>query len=133
MNRELIRAVWERAAERCEYCRISQFALPLPFQIDHIIANQHGGQTVLENLALACPHCNRYKGPNIAGVDPHSGQVVRLFHPRTDRWAEHFQFERERLIGNTPVGRATVQVLAINAAGPLRFRLELFRIGIILA
>lgn len=87
----------------------------------------------MENLALACPHCNRYKGPNIAGVDPESGQLARLFHPRSDIWTEHFQFERERIIGNTAVARATVQVLAINAAEPLRFRLELLRIGIILA
>jgi hypothetical protein len=133
VNRELARAVHERAAECCEYCRIPQFALPLPFQIDHIIAEQHGGQTVAENLALSCPHCNRYKGPNIAGVDPKSGQLVPLFHPRTDVWSEHFQFEAERIIGKTPVGRATVHVLAINASEPLRFRLELLRTGTILA
>ena len=133
MNRELARAVRERAAERCEYCRIPQFAFPLPFQIDHIIATQHRGQTILENLALACPHCNRYKGPNIAGVDPDSGQLVRLFHPRTDLWTEHFRFEAERIVGKTAVGRATVHVLAINVPEPLRFRLELLRIGIILA
>jgi hypothetical protein len=82
VNRELARTVRERADERCEYCRIPQFALPLPFQIDHILAEQHEGKTVSSNLALACPHCNRYKGPNIAGVDPESGQIVRLFHPR---------------------------------------------------
>jgi hypothetical protein len=133
VNRELARAVRERAAERCEYCRIPQFALPLPFQIEHIIAEQHGGETILENLALACPHCNRYKGPNIAGVDPDSGQLVRLFHPRTDHWSEYFQFEAERIVGKTPVGKVSVQVLAINAVEPLRFRLELLRIGIILA
>jgi hypothetical protein len=92
-----------------------------------------GGETVLGNLALACPHCNRYKGPNIAGLDPESGQLVRLFHPRTDIWTEHLEFDGERILGKTPVGRATVQVLAINARDPLRFRLELLRIGITLA
>jgi hypothetical protein len=79
VNRELVLAVRDRAQERCEYCRIPQFALPLPFQIDHIVAEQHGGITALDNLALACPHCNRYKGPNIAGLDPASGKLVRLF------------------------------------------------------
>ena len=132
MNRELARAVRERAGDSCEYCRIPQFALPLPFQIDHIIAEQHGGETFLSNLALACPHCNRYKGPNIAGVDPESGQLVRLFHPRTDLWTEHLEFEVERILGKTPIGRATVQVLAINASEPLRFRYELIRAGITL-
>ncbi|MCC6538363.1 MAG: HNH endonuclease [Bryobacterales bacterium] len=66
MNRDLVR----RAAERCEYCRLPQFGLPLPFQIDQVIATQHDKETELSNLALACPHCNRHKGPNIAGRDP---------------------------------------------------------------
>ena len=122
MNRDLARKVRERAAECCEYCRIPQFSLPLPFQIDRIIAGQHHGETRLTNLALACPHCNRYKGPNIAGMDPLTGQIVRLFHPRTDRWADHFEFDDARMAGKTPVGRATVQVLAMNAEGPVQLR-----------
>lgn len=88
MNQELARRVRERAGGCCEYCGIPQIALPLPFQIDHIIAERHAGQTVFENLALACPHCNRYKGPNIAGRDPESGAVVRLFHPRNDLFGD---------------------------------------------
>ncbi len=97
----------------------------LPFQIDHIIARQHGGETVSENLALACFHCNRFKGPNIAGIDPHSGELVRLFHPRIDSWDEHFRFDRVRVTGMTAIGRATVQVLAMNASDLLTLRLEL--------
>lgn len=92
-----------------------QFAFPLPFQIDHIVAEKHGGQTVLDNLALACPHCNRFKGPNIAGLDPDSGQAVPLFHPRNDQWADHFRFEDARIVGKTAIGCVTVQVLAMNA------------------
>jgi HNH endonuclease len=102
-----------------------QFVFPLPFQIDHIVAEKHGGETVPTNLALACPHCNLYKGPNIAGRDPDSGQVLRLFHPRSDSWTEHFQFEGPRIVGRTPVGRVTVQVLALNAEELLLFRVEL--------
>lgn len=123
MNRELARQVRERAAERCEYCLIPQLALPLPFQVDHIIAEQHQGETALSNLALACPHCNRYKGPNIAGIDPRTGELVRLFHPRTDRWEDHFDWaDSSRIAGKTPIGRATVQVLAMNAEGPMLLR-----------
>jgi hypothetical protein len=123
VNRELVRQVRERAAERCEYCRIPQFALPLPFQIDHIIAEQHEGATELSNLALACPHCNRYKGPNIAGIDPLTGQLARLFHPRIDLWVEHFELvDGARIAGKTAVGRATVRVLAMNAEGPVLLR-----------
>ena len=129
MNRDLVRTVRKRAGERCEYCRIPKFALPLPFQIDHILAEKHGGQTVESNLAFACAHCNRFKGPNIAGVDPQSGQMIRLFHPRTDKWTEHFACEGPRIIGRTPVGRATVSVLAMNAEDLLSIRAELLQEG----
>lgn len=131
MNRALVRTVWKRARERCEYCLIPKWALPLPFQIDHIIAEKHGGQTVENNLALACPHCNRFKGPNIAGVDPASDQTVRLFDPRRDIWEEHFQWEGARIVGRTPIGRASVQVLAMNADDLLLIRLELRKEGTI--
>jgi hypothetical protein len=68
-----------------------QSAYDLPFQIDHIIARQHGGQTRSNNLALACTRCNLNKGPNIAGIDAKSGALVPLYHPRLDRWSEHFR------------------------------------------
>jgi 5-methylcytosine-specific restriction endonuclease McrA len=132
LNAELARAVRERANNRCEYCRLPKFSLPLRFQMDHIRAGQHEGDTVSENLALACPHCNRRKGPNAAGFDPESGALVRLFHPRTDPWSEHFQLVGARIVALTPIGRATVQVLAMNAPAPLQFRLTLLRSGVIL-
>jgi hypothetical protein len=129
VNRRLVRVVWQRAGEHCEYCLIPQFAFPLPFQIDHIIAEKHRGQTVETNLALACAHCNRFKGPNIAGVDPASGQLVRLFHPRNDAWVEHFRMEGPRIMGRTPVGRATIEVLRMNADDLLLIRVELLAEG----
>lgn len=107
LNRELALSVRERAVDRCEYCRTPQSSIPLPFQIDHIVAEKHDGGTTLDNLAFACPHCNRYKGPNIAGRDRETGELVRLFHPRTDVWADHFHFERARVVGATPIGRTT--------------------------
>ena len=91
MNREFVRRIWKRAGDRCEYCLIPQSAFPVPFQVDHILAEKHGGQTVPDNLALACPHCNRFKGPNIAGLDPDTRELTRLFNPRSDTWADHFQ------------------------------------------
>jgi hypothetical protein len=101
----------------------------LPFQIDHVFVEKHGGQTVESNLALACPHCNRFKGPNIAGLDPDSGQPIRLFHPRTDVWTEHFEFDGPRIIGRTPIGRVTAHVLAMNADDLLLIRVELLKEG----
>ena len=114
MNREVVREVRERAQGRCEYCHLPADVYPLPFHIDHVIARQHKGQTVLENLAFACLHCNRHKGPNIAGTDPDSGEVTRLFHPRLDVWNDHFEWIGASLRGTTAIGRATVQVLAMN-------------------
>lgn len=78
MNSALERLVWQRAGGRCEYCQLPQDFSPLPHAIDHIIARQHEGPTVAENLALACFFCNSYKGPNIAGLNPQTGRMVRL-------------------------------------------------------
>lgn len=115
MNAALRRLVVERAGERCEYCWLPLALHPAPFQVDHIRARQHGGSDDPGNLALACIHCNRHKGPNIAGVDPETGVAEPLFHPRQDQWLDHFFWSGPILRGLTPVGRATVHTLAINA------------------
>jgi 5-methylcytosine-specific restriction endonuclease McrA len=85
-----------------------------PFQIDHIIPRKHGGRTTADNLALSCFYCNSYKGPNLSGIDPMAEQIVTLFHPKRDRWEDHFQWLGPLLRGLTPVGRATITVLNIN-------------------
>jgi len=103
-----------RAADACEYCRLPQLASPLTFPIDHVIARQHDGDDSLDNLALACQFCNGKKGPNIAGLDPGTGQLTRLYHPRRDRWADHFAWTPPAISGITPEGRATVAVLGMN-------------------
>ncbi len=102
----------------------------LPFQIDHIIAEQHGGQTISDNLALACLLCNANKGPNIASIDPDTQLLVPLFNPRRERWDEHFSWEGPRLIGLTGVGRATIAVLAINMRARVLIRASLIEEGV---
>ena len=111
-----------RAGDRCEYCRIHQRQYVLTFHVEHIVARQHGGSDDVANLALAC---NRYKGPNLAGLDPDTGHLTRLFHPRTDVWSTHFALQVGRILGRTPVGRATVQVLNMNQPERVRTRLAL--------
>lgn len=103
-----------RAAEHCEYCLFPDYASELPFHIDHIIAEKHGGRTEPENLAWACFSCNLRKGPNIAGLDPETGELTSLFNPRADAWSEHFAWDGVWLRGKTAIGRATVTVLDIN-------------------
>ncbi|WP_428938893.1 HNH endonuclease [Fontivita pretiosa] len=104
------------AAGRCEYCRMPESGSRLRHVLDHIIARQHGGKTEVSNLALCCGRCNQFKGPNLAGIDPETGQISRLFHPRTDSWDEHFRYEGAALVGLTPIGRATVAVSTFPSA-----------------
>jgi hypothetical protein len=94
----------------------------LTFQIDHVIARKHHGKDEPGNLALACFACNNHKGSNIAGVDEASGDIVRLFHPRQDNWDEHFDWSGAVLLGRTPIGRVTIDVLAINLPHRVRLR-----------
>src|SRR5947207_2535891 len=85
VNLDVVRQVWQRAESRCEYCHLPAAISPLPFHVDHIMARQHGGATAIDNLALACLHCNRHKGPNIAGHDAATGDLVGFStHARTD-------------------------------------------------
>jgi hypothetical protein len=114
VNPPLAQQVRTRAKNRCEYCGIPFPGYRLPYQIDHIIARQHGGISEPDNLALCCFHCNRHKGPNIAGHDTGTGEIVRLYHPRRDVWSEHFQLDGAVVVGLTAIGRVTVGVLAMN-------------------
>ncbi len=111
-----------RAQHVCEYCRVPQSAYDVRFPIDHIIAQQHGGRTEPENLALCCYACNRHKGPNIAGIDPETSALTPLFHPRRDRWSDHFGWQGALVIGRTAAGRATIAVLAMNHARAVAVR-----------
>jgi hypothetical protein len=89
------------------------------------MAKQHGGSDDVDNLALACHRCNLHKGPNLTGIDPQTGQIASLFHPRRDRWSDHFIFEGTRIIGISAVGRTTVEVLNMNDARRLELRAEI--------
>lgn len=127
MNPKLEQQVWQRADARCEYCQLPQASSPLPHAVDHIISRQHNGPTVADNLALACFFCNSYKGPNIAGLNPRTGRMVRLFHPRKDRWSRHFQWDGPVLVGLTHTARVTIALLEINRPEAVELREHLLR------
>jgi 5-methylcytosine-specific restriction endonuclease McrA len=130
VDQPLIQLVWVRAERRCEYCRIPQDCDDDPFQIDHVIARKHGGATTANNLALSCFHCNVFKGPNIAGIDPRTRRVVRLFNPRRQKWATHFRWRGAFLFGRTPGGRATVATLNVNDGLRVELRARLATEGL---
>ena len=114
---QLAAEVKVRAAGRCEYCHAPQALIGQTFHLDHIIPRSAGGQTTPENLCLACSHCNIAKGGRTDAADPRTKRRVALFNPRTDLWEEHFRWSHnwKRLIGRTPVGRATGVALDMNA------------------
>jgi hypothetical protein len=101
----------------------------LPHQPDHIIAEQHGGETTPDNLALACIHCNRHKGSNIASLDPTTGTLTPLFNPRTQAWNDHFILADAQILPLTAVGRVTVRLLKLNDPDRLRVRQALIEAG----
>jgi hypothetical protein len=116
MAESLLAAVRRRAGYACEYCRLPEGADPVPFEVEHVVAKQHGGPTVLSNLAYACLHCNRHKGPNLAGLDKsvNPPKLVPLFNPPRHKWSRHFRWEGPYVVARTAVGRVTVEVLAMN-------------------
>jgi hypothetical protein len=125
-TRDLVR---RRAANRCEYCLLPQEYSDLTHHIEHIVAKQHGGSDEVGNLALACHRCNLRKGPNLTGIDPTTTTVEPLFHPRRDDWASHFRLRGVLIEGITPVGRASVHVLAVNDARRRELRTEMLKHG----
>ncbi|MFN6566192.1 HNH endonuclease signature motif containing protein [Dendronalium sp. ChiSLP03b] len=110
----LRRLVEERANYKCEYCLLPTKVAFFPHEIDHIIAQKHGGKTDAENLALTCWRCNRHKGTDLGSFDPQTGAFSFLFNPRTQQWSEHFTFSELTIVGLTDVGRTTVHLLQMN-------------------
>ena len=109
--RELVR---QRAHGCCEYCGKPEIHSSFPFHVDHIHSLKHSGSSEPDNLAWSCFQCNTAKGPNIASIDAATGQLTLLFHPRQQRWSDHFRFEGGQIVGLTAEGRVTVQVLRMN-------------------
>lgn len=112
----------KRAGDRCEYCLVHQYTRSAVFHVDHVIPVNKGGETRIENLALACPHCDRQKWDRTEALDPATGTVVLLYNPRTQRWADHLRFRGHRVVGLTATGRATVEALLLNHPPKVRVR-----------
>jgi 5-methylcytosine-specific restriction endonuclease McrA len=122
MNAATRGLVRERAGHRCEYCQTHQDDSPLAaLHIEHVRPLKHGGTDDESNLCLACIDCNLQKGPNLTGIDPLTDAVTPLFHPRQQRWGDHFRWEG--IHGQTQVGRTTIRVLCMNSDEQLELRM----------
>lgn len=119
-----------RAAHHCEYCRAPEAVFNLAFEVEHIIPRRHGGADESSNWALACRSCNLHKSDHTEASDPATRAAVKLFHPRTDRWAEHFRVEVDTavIVGSTATGRATVARLQMNKPVQLSARQQWMRL-----
>jgi HNH endonuclease len=118
-----------RANYCCEYCRLPELAVMLRFQIEHIISIQHGGKTVLSNLAFSCPICNSRKGPNIGTVLDDDETFIRFFHPRKHDWHEHFEIQNGQILPKTQIGEGTAKILNFNELDLVLERIELMETG----
>ncbi len=118
-----------RARGICEYCRSQERFATQAFSLEHIVPLQSGGEGGEDNLALACQGCNNHKYTKTQAVDPATEDLVPLFHPRRDRWSDHFIWTSDfaRVVGLTPSGRATVEALQLNRQGLVNLRRALAR------
>ena len=123
--------VFARAHFRCEYCTTPVDCAVQPFVTEHIFPTSKGGKNVVENLACSCGGCNGHKHKKFEAFDPADGQIVPLFNPRMDVWADHFSWNSDflQIIGHTSVGRATVEALKLNRSGLLNIRRLLLLAG----
>jgi HNH endonuclease len=128
--KNLKNATIKRAKNCCEYCRISAIDSYYGFQVDHIISRKHGGKTILENLAYACPDCNRYKGSDLGTFIHDSLKLVRFFNPRIDKWDDHFETDSSGLItAKTDIATGTLKIFSINHPDRIIERQLLWQLG----
>lgn len=125
----LRRLVIHRADDRCEYCGIAQVGQVATFHIDHIVPSVAGGETVEENLALACVSCSLRKGARQKIEDPVTSESVLIFNPRQQSWKDHFSWRGVQVVGLTKIGRATVDALVLNRPTILAIRGEEILVG----
>ena len=125
-------AVALRAGRRCDYCHAPEVVFNFPFEVEHVVPVSRGGLDVEANWALACRSCNLRKAAHVTGIDPESQAEVRLFHPRQDRWTEHFRVDSEsgNVEGITVIGRAAVVRLQMNSESQAAARRQWMRLGL---
>jgi hypothetical protein len=125
------RTVARRARYCCEYCKSQQDFSPTRFSVDHIIPRAVGGTTHLDNLAFSCQGCNGHKHIATSAIDPDTGGEVPLYHPRQERWEDHFEWSEDftRVVGLTAIGRATIEKLQLTRPELMRLRYALYLVG----
>jgi hypothetical protein len=120
----LQRQIRARFSDCCAYCLTAESLTATTFEFEHIIPRSAGGESILENLCLSCPNCNRYKTNRQNIIDPVTGEIIRLFHPQLQVWKEHFNWNEDasEIVGITDIGRVTIAALKMNRPQLVRVR-----------
>jgi hypothetical protein len=129
VSAELRRLIVGRAESLCEYCLIAEEDTCFGCEVDHIIIEKHGGATAADNLAYSCMFCNQSKGSDIGSIHWQTGEFVRFFNPRRERWGEHFSLRGNMIDSRTKIGEATARILGFNRSARLEERQILRDIG----
>jgi HNH endonuclease len=125
------KAVIERAKDCREYCVGQQAYSMDTLSIEHTFPRSKGCTNDFNNLALSCQGCNTCKHTYIDAIDPETNQTVPLYNPRKNKWEEHFSWSEDYtlILGITPTGRATIDLLQLNRLGNQNLRQVLYLTG----
>jgi len=128
---KLRQKIVEQARQCCEYCLSQACFATESFAVEHVKPRSRGGQTTTDNLALACSGCNGHKHAKTKATDPVSGEIVSLFHPRRQKWHNHFRWSDDysMIMGLTAIGRASIEALQVNRQSVVNLRKVLYSMG----
>jgi len=76
---------------RCQYCGDRFLTHQLTF--DHVVPRSRGGQTVWENIVMACQVCNSHKGNRT----PAEAGMRLLKKPKRPTWLPNFNLTLQQL------------------------------------
>jgi hypothetical protein len=90
----------------------------IPMVMEHIIPLVRGAPqlpTIFASPVIGA-RCNEFKGSRTEAADPLDGKLSVFFHPRLQRWSEHFAWSEhgDTMTGLTSCGRTTIEALRLN-------------------
>lgn len=88
------------------------------------------GRPTEANLAYSCSLCNRQKGSDLGSLAWQTGELIRFYNPRIDRWEDHFVLNGAYIAPVTEIGEVTARILEFNSNHRLQERIELISLNL---